>query len=171
MLWHAVLHNLQVVDTVAFELQQSKAARDWSQEPGRETRCGLLATFARTPTGVLELDAGDTIWQINWVRVTEPADGQSIKSNDNVRLWFPLTLRDEAGSIVLYITEQAVVKLAKVVDAAEFEQLHVEGRLRFPFFGSCKNIPVGKFHSSFEIKKGMKIFPYTNIHDLPTSKN
>ena len=134
----AVLHNLQVVDTVAFELQEPKAARDWSKEPGKETRCGLLATFARTPTGVPELDHGDTIWQCNWVRVTEPAEGQSIKSNGNVRLWFPLTLCDEAGPIVLYITEQAAVKLANVVDAAEFEHLHSERRLRFPFYATVK---------------------------------
>ena len=43
----AALHNVQVGDTVAFELQQSRAARDWSLEPGKETRCGLLATFSR----------------------------------------------------------------------------------------------------------------------------
>ena len=134
----AALHNLQVADTVAFELQQSKAARDWSQEPGRETRCGLLATFSRTPTGVPEIDRNETVWQFNWVRATEPAEGQSIKSNDNARLWFPLTLRDETGQIVLYITEQAAVKLVKAVDADEFEHLHSERRLRFPFYATFK---------------------------------
>ena len=39
---------------------------------------------------------------------------------------------------MLYITEQAVVKLANVLDAAEFEQLHSERRLRFPFWASVK---------------------------------
>ena len=29
------LHNLQVADAVAFELQQSRAARDWSKELGK----------------------------------------------------------------------------------------------------------------------------------------
>ena len=28
------------------------SARDWSKEAGRETKCGLLATFARSATGV-----------------------------------------------------------------------------------------------------------------------
>ena len=137
----AALHNLQVEDTVAFQLQQSKAAtraRDWSHEPGRETRCGLLATFSRTPTGVPEIDRNETLWQCNWVRVTEPAEGQSIKNNDNTRLWFPLTLRDETGRIVLYITEQAALKLVKAVDADEFEHLHSERRLRFPFYAALK---------------------------------
>ena len=39
---------------------------------------------------------------------------------------------------MLYITEQAVLKLANVIDAPEFEQLHSEGRLRFPFWASVK---------------------------------
>ena len=106
--------------------------------PGTETRCKLLATFARTATGVQELDNGDTIWQCNWVRITEPSEGQNIKSSDGTQLWLPLTLRDESGFIVLYITEQAVLKLANVLDAAEFEQLYSEGRLRFPFWASVK---------------------------------
>ena len=135
---NAALHNLQDVDTVAFEVQAGKAARDWSTELGTETRCKLLATFAKTTTGVPELDNAETIWQCNWVRITEPSEGQNIKSNDGTRLWLPLTLRDESGFIVLYITEQAVLKLANVLDAAEFEQLHLERRLRFPFWASVK---------------------------------
>ena len=134
----AALHNVQVGDTVAFELQQSRAARDWSLEPGKETRCGLLATFSRTPTGIPEIDENETVWQLNWSRVTEPAEGQIIKSNDNARIWFPLTLRDETGRIVLYITEQAALKLANVVDADEFEHLHSERRLRIPFYAAVK---------------------------------
>ena len=107
----AVLHNLQAADTVAFELQAARSARDWSIEPGKETQCKLLATFARTATGVPELDNGETIWQLNWGQTTEPAEGQSIKTNDGTRLWLPLTLRDDSGPIVLYITEQATLKL------------------------------------------------------------
>ena len=134
----AVLQNLQVEDTVAFELQAARSARDWSLEPGRETRCKLLAKFARTATGVPELDGGETIWQLNWAEPTEPSQGQVIKSSDGNRIWFPITLRDQSGTIVLYITEQVAVKLANVVDAAEFEQFHAENRLRFPFWASVK---------------------------------
>ena len=134
----AALHNLQVEDTVAFELQTGKAARDWSKEPGKETKCKLLATFARNATGVPELDESETIWQLNWVEVTEPSQGQNIKSNDGTRLWLPITVRDHSGTIVLYITEQAAVKLANVDDAAQFEQLHSDNQLRFPFWASVK---------------------------------
>ena len=34
----AVLQNLQVDDTVAFELQAARAARDWAKEQGKETQ-------------------------------------------------------------------------------------------------------------------------------------
>ena len=82
-----VLHNLPVADTVAFELQTTNASRDWSIETGKETRCGLLSTFSRTATDVPELDNGETIWQCNWARVTEPPEGQTIRSSDGARLW------------------------------------------------------------------------------------
>ena len=135
---NVVLHNLQAADTLAFDLQAARTARDWSLEPGTETRCKLLASFARTATGVSALDDNETIWQCNWVQVSEPSVEQNIKSNDGARLWFPLSMKDESGAIVLYITEQAALKLANVVDAAELEQLHSEGRLRFPFWASVK---------------------------------
>ena len=134
----AVLQNLQAENTVAFELQAARAARDWSKEPAKETRCKLLAQFARNATGVQDLDEGETIWQLDWAVATEPSRGQDIKTNDGNRIWFPITLRDQSGTIVLYITEQAAVKLANVVDAAEFEQFHAENRLRFPFSASVK---------------------------------
>ena len=68
------LHDLKVENTAIFEIQTATAtAREWSAEPGKETRCGLLATFGRSATGVEELDVGETIWQCNWVRITEPS--------------------------------------------------------------------------------------------------
>ena len=134
----AELHKLQLEDMVAFDIQTGRAARDWSQELGIETRCKLLATFARTATGLPELDNGETIWQINCVRISVPPEDENIKNNDGTRLWLRLTLADESGPIVLHITEQAVIKLANVQDAAEFELLHSEGRLRFPFWASVK---------------------------------
>ena len=131
------LHSLSAADTVAFELQTSTAARDWSAERGKETRCGLLQTFAFRATGVAALDDSETIWQINCVRINEPSIGQKIK-NQFGNLWLELFCRDDSGSLTLYITEKAVVKLTDVVDAAEFEQAHKEGRLRLPFFASIK---------------------------------
>ena len=72
------------------------------------------------------------------MRITEPSEHQNVKSNDGTRIWLPLALLDDSGPIVLYIAEQAVLKLAKVLDAAEFEQFHSERRLRFPFWAFVK---------------------------------
>merc|ERR1711965_307982 len=56
----AELHNLKTEETAIFEIQATTAtARDWSAEPGKETRCGLLATFVRNATGVKELEEAD----------------------------------------------------------------------------------------------------------------
>ena len=131
------LHNLSTTDTVAFEQQTATTARDWSTALGSETKCGLLASFARTGTGVPALDEGETIWQMNWVRVTEPPPGQTIR-NQYGNLWLPVTCRDDTGVITLYITEKAAVKLTNAVDAAEFEQLYAESRLCLQFFSSVK---------------------------------
>ena len=53
-------------------------------------------------------------------------------------LWLPLVCCDDSGSVQLYITEKAILKLTKCLDAAEFEQLCAEGRLKLPFFSSIK---------------------------------
>lgn len=53
-------------------------------------------------------------------------------------LWVPLSCRDDSGTVVLYITEKALLKLTNCVDAAEFDQLYAEGRVRVPFFSSIK---------------------------------
>ena len=134
---NVLLHSLRTEDAVSFELQTTQA-RDWSQEPGKETSCELLSRFARTATGIKDLDNGETIWQLNWVLPSEPEPGANLKTNDGTRLWFPLTIRDVSGPIVLYITEQAALKLVDVADAQEFEQLRSEGRLRFPVVASVK---------------------------------
>ena len=54
------LHSLRTEDAVMFEVQGPQA-RDWSQEPGKETSCELLSTFARKATGIAELDSGEAI--------------------------------------------------------------------------------------------------------------
>ena len=132
------LHSLRIEDAVSFELQATTQARDWSLEPGKETSCALLSKFARTATGIPDLDSGETIWQLNWVLPSEPSQAENLKNNDGTRLWFPLTIRDISGPIVLYITEQAALKLVDVADAQEFEQLRNENRLRFPVVASVK---------------------------------
>jgi len=132
------LHNLQIENTISFELQASKAARDWTQEKGKETCCKILSKIARSATSIPEMDDGETIWQLNWVLIAEPSQGDTLTNNDGTRVWFPLAMRDFSGPLVLHITEQAATKLTNAVDAAEFLQMHSENRLRFPLLSSLK---------------------------------
>ena len=131
------LHQLEGSDTMAFELQTAKLSRDWSLVLGSETRCGLLNNFARSPTDVPEIDEFETVWQVNWVRINEPSEGQTI-TNQYGSLWLQLTARDDTGTATLYITEKAALKLTSTVDAAEFTQLYQQGTLRLPFYASIK---------------------------------
>ena len=131
------LHHLNDDEMEVFALQPATSGRDWSAEPAKETCCHLLSSFARTATGVPAIDEGETIWQCNWVCIAEPPQDQEIKNQFN-HLWLPLTCRDETGTVVLYITEKAVLSLTNAADATEFEQYHAEGRLRIPVFASIK---------------------------------
>lgn len=126
------------MDLQAFEQRALTGSRDWSQETGTEINCKMLAKFANKKTGIAALDQEETIWQLNWVRVTEPEANQNIKTNDGSRVWFPLPMRDLQGQLTLYITDQAATKLAKAADASEFEKRHAEERLNFPMFASLK---------------------------------
>jgi hypothetical protein len=132
------LCNLQANETVTFEVQTTKGSRDWSLVHGQEAHCAYVARAAKGATGLQELDGQEVVWQINCVRIAEPGQGENLRSNDGTRLWMPLTLRDETGSVSLYITEAAVLKLTDLDTATEFDQCHAEGRLKFPFFCTVK---------------------------------
>lgn len=134
----AKLCNLQADETVTFEVQTTGGSRDWTQVHGQEAHCAFVARAAKGATGLQELDSQEVVWQINFVRIAEPGQGENLRSNDGTRLWMPLTLRDETGSVSLYITEAAVLKLTDLDTATEFDQCHAEGRLKFPFFCTVK---------------------------------
>ena len=134
---NTALHHLSTADTTAFETQTTQIARDWALVHAKETKCALLLQFARKPTGISAMDDAETIWQINWVRIAEPPQDQHLR-NQFGNLWLPLTCMDDTGIVTLYITEAALLKLAKAVDAAEFEELFKQGRLRLPFYASIR---------------------------------
>ena len=135
---NATLHVLRNEDLQVFQQRATQESRDWSQERGMEVTCKILAKFAQRRTNIQALDEAETIWQLNWVRVTEPAAVQDVKTNDGARIWFPLPMRDFLGQLTLYITERAALKLAKAADQSEFEKRHKEERLNFPMFATLK---------------------------------
>ena len=129
-------------DTSSFAIRKVEewVSRDFSQEHATETMCALFAPLATTKlTGDDALDAAEeTLWQMNWVRVEEPAAGSNIRTNDGKRIWFPVTVRDCTGTLTLYIQENAALKLSGIKDADQFEDAFKAGKVWFPQMASVK---------------------------------
>ena len=135
---------LGLTETSSFAVRQYEegVARDFSLVPATETMCALFGSFLSTVvTGVESLDkAEETFWQLNWVRVEEPSAGSNIRTGDGKRLWFPVTVRDCTGKLILYIQESAVLKLSGFADADQFETAFHAGKVWFPQMASVKII-------------------------------
>ena len=144
------LLGLTDTDGLAVKKFEEWVPRDFSIESARETMCALFKTIANVVhTGVEALDNPDeTFWQINWVRIEEPPAGSNIRTNDGKRLWFPVTVRDCTGTLTLFITETAALKLSGIEDADQFESAFVDGKMWFPQMASVKIIRQRKSASS-----------------------
>ena len=92
----------------------------------------LFVSLPRVDSGIADLDEEESAWQINWVRILEPAPGQNIHTQDGTRIWFPTTFRDATMQHILWITETAALQLANVSSPAEFQEAHKAGKLWFP---------------------------------------
>ena len=109
----------------------------YSNEPCIETTCFLFNSITQT-TQVKKIESGETLWQINWVRIEEPSPGTNLRTNDGQRLWFRTTIKDVSGPLTLYIREQAALSLSGSASAEEFEQAFQDGNLWFPQMASVK---------------------------------
>jgi hypothetical protein len=124
-------------NTQAFE-QKEFVARDYSADEGLETTCKLFAMLSHHESGIAALDEEETIWNINWLRVYEPAAGENILTSDGQRIWFQLTFRDSTHHHTLFITEKAALQLSGFDNTASFMAAHQAGSLWFPLVSSLK---------------------------------
>ena len=131
---------LSLRDTSSFAIRKVEdwVVRDCTQEHATETMYALFAPLTTIKlTGDDALDAAEeTLWQMNWVRVEEPAAGSNIRTNDGKRIWFPVTVRDCTGTLTLYIQESAALKLSGIKDADQFEEAFKAGGVWFPQMAS-----------------------------------
>ena len=102
---------------------------------------------------VSEMDATETIWQVNWVHVNEPAPDVEIKNQFGAR-WVALTFSDQTGSMTFDFKEKAIVKLVGAVDLADFEQLSIEGRLCMPLYVALKIVRRMRQSDSHSLTQG-----------------
>jgi hypothetical protein len=139
-------------DTTSFAIRKVEdfVVRDYTHALATETMCALFAPFTTTKiTGDIALDAAEeTVWQMNWVRVEEPAAGSNVRTNDGKRIWFPVTIRDCTGTLTLYIAESAALKLSGIHDADQFEEAFKAGGVWFPQMASIKIVRRVKYASA-----------------------
>ena len=132
-------------DTTSFAIRKFEdfVVRDYTQELATETMCALFAPLTTTKiTGDVALDAAEeTVWQMNWVHVEEPAAGSNIRTNDGKRVWFPVTIRDCTG-------HDHPLKLSGIHDADQFEEAFKAGGVWFPQMASIKIVRRVKYASA-----------------------
>ena len=124
-------------NTQAFE-QKEFTSRDYSADRGFETNSRLFPILSRHESGIDALDKGETVWQLNWLRVHEPSPGEAVTTENGQRLWLLVTFRDQAQHHSLYIMEKAALQLFGHSDAARFMAAHAAGTLWFPVVCSLK---------------------------------
>ena len=79
----------------------------------------LLWSLPNENSGISELDQKESVLQINWVHVNEPASQHDIYNKKGDRLWFPITFRDATMQRTLWIQEKSALQLAGCETAAE----------------------------------------------------
>ena len=134
----ATAHMAAPVDVLEQpEWRTHETGVDYEATLGKETTCALLKHMLRV-RAIPGLEDGETVWQLNWVRVEEPQQGATIRSNLG-RIWIKVTLRDFTGQLVgLYMREKAALALSGTKDADEFEVAFQNGDLWFPQIASVK---------------------------------
>ena len=142
----AALMEDQNTESLACRTYERRERRDYANFKGTETTVKLFVSLPRVDSGIADLDEEESAWQINWVRILEPAPGQNIHTQDGTRIWFPTTFRDATMQRTLWITETAALQLANVSSPAEFQEAHKAGKLRFPFISSMKTSESGMLH-------------------------
>ena len=131
---------LGCTDVIAFakpELHSLATNQDYKAQLAIETTCKLFASITQR-TSVSSIEDGDTLWQINWVRVFEPEPGSKIRTNDGQRIFFQTTLLDFSEKLTIWIREKAALELSGCSDANSFEQAFQNNDLWFPQMASVK---------------------------------
>ena len=127
--------NTESFATTSYE---TRVHRDYSAVPGRETTVKLFLSLPRISSGIPDLDKEESVWQINWTRVHEPASQSPILNKRGTKLWFPVTFLDGTMKHSLWMQEEAALQLSGCKSKADFLNKHADGSLWFPLVCSLK---------------------------------
>ena len=140
--------------------------KDYALHPGKETTVMLFLSLPNVISGISELDQEESVWQINWVHVHEPASQHEIYNKKGDRLWFPITFRDATMQHTLWIQAKAALQLAGCEMAAEFSEKHAAGKLWFPLICSLKKMSGSAMLSRLKTPKAQQGLPQISTMQL-----
>ena len=132
------LRSEQNTEAFAKPSFEANMRRDYSGVPGTETTVKLFLSLPSISSGITSLDEEESVWQINWARVHEPAPQLDIMNRKGTKLWFPVTFRDNTMQHTLWMQEEAALQLSDCTTAEDFKKKHADGCLWFPLICSLK---------------------------------
>ena len=132
---------------LALSMKEIAAADDWRQEAvdytageAHRVNVQLLQTIVHRESAALPLseEGGSVIFQLNCVRLLEPAPGEELSTKCGTRLFVPVRVMDDWGQMTLRMRESAALQVSGQKTKEDFEKAVQQGGLRFPILASIR---------------------------------
>jgi len=124
---------------------EPRESTDYLEVAAKQTTCELLRAALRSGVELLESDESGAsediegiLFQINHVRLLEPAPNDNLLTNDEARLFVPVAMIDRSGTIEVRMREKAALELTSLTTKEEFIQEAQKGGLNFPILCSVR---------------------------------
>ena len=135
-------------ELLALGMKELAAADDWTpQEKADYTACNatrvnvqLLQTIVQRESAALPRaeEGGFVIFQLNCVRLLEPAPADALTTKDGSRLFVPVRVMDDWGQMTLRMREAAALQASGLDSKNAFEEAVRQGGLTFPVLSSIR---------------------------------
>ena len=83
-------------------------------------------------------EGGHVIFQLNCVRLVEPAPGDELTTKDNSRLFVPVRVMDDWGQMTLRMRESTALQASNMETKEAFVEAVQKGGLQFPLLSSIR---------------------------------
>ena len=139
----ATEHPVEVI--AALPVFAPREATDYLSIPAKQTTCELLGAAVRSGAELLDGDKSGAsehvegiLFQINHVRIIEPAANDDLLTNDKARLFVPVAMIDRSGTVEVRMREKAALELSCLSSKEEFMEESAQGGLNFPILCSVR---------------------------------
>ena len=139
----ATEHPITIV--AALPVFEPRENTDYLSIPAKQTTCELLRSAVKSGTELLDSDKSGAsehvegvLFQINHVRVIEPAANDQLLTKDQTRLFVSVAMVDRSGTVEVRIREKAALDLSCLSNKEEFLQEAEQRGLNFPILCSVR---------------------------------